>query len=84
MTAFAYVRETLVFGIAALLCRFALQRVETRWQVLTFWAIVSIYHIAIRPGRERAFSWPSLGADLIAVTAAIMAMKFALEGRVWP
>ncbi|MEG3173057.1 hypothetical protein U1708_12625 [Sphingomonas sp. ZB1N12] len=79
-----FIRAALLLAAAGLLSRFMFQHFETRWQILIFAGIVAAYQLALRPAFGLRVSLPSMLLDLVVVTAAIVAMKFAIEGRVWP
>lgn len=74
-------RIALLFMGAGLLSRFAFQKFETRWQIVIFCALAALYQLVLRPAFGRQVSLASMGLDLIAVAAAIVAMKVAIEGH---
>jgi len=79
-----FIRVAIVVGAAGLLSRFTFRHFETRWQILIFWGAVVAYQLALRPAFGKRISIPSTVLDLIIVTIAIVAMKVAIEGQVWP
>jgi predicted cobalt transporter CbtA len=79
-----YIQAALLLFAAGLLSRFTFQLFETRWQIMIFWGIVAGYQLALRPALGLRVSLPSMAVDLLAVTIAIVMMKVALEGHVWP
>ena len=74
-------RVAALFVAAGLLSRFTFRLFETRWQILIFWGLVALYQLVLRPAFGRRVSPASMVLDLVAVTAAIIAMKFAIEGH---
>lgn len=74
-------RVAILFGGAGLLSRFVFRHFETRWQIVIFWALVAAYQLGVRPALGRRVSLGSLALDVTAVTAAIVVMKVAIEGR---
>jgi hypothetical protein len=79
-----FVRAAILLGTAGLLSRFTFRLVETRLQIVLFWGIVVIYQLVLRPAFGRRISAPSIVLDLVVVSVAIVGVKVAIEGRVWP
>lgn len=79
-----FIRAAMLLAIASILSRLTFRHFETRWQILIFWGIVLAYQLALRPAFGRRISLPSTALDLLVVTVAIIAVKLAIEGRVWP
>jgi len=74
-------RVAILFMAAGLLSRFTFRLFQTRWQILIFWALIVAYQLILRPALGRRVSLASMALDLLAVTAAIVAMKVAIEGQ---
>jgi predicted cobalt transporter CbtA len=79
-----FIRAAILLAGASVLSRLTFRHFETRWQILIFWGIVIAYQLALRPAFGRRISLPSTALDLLVVTVAIIGVKVAIEGRVWP
>lgn len=79
-----FLRAAALLGGASILSRLTFRHFETRWQILIFWGIVFAYQLAARPAFGRRISPASTIFDLGVVTLAIVGVKVAIEGRIWP
>ena len=74
-------RTAAVFVATGAASRFSLRHVETRWQIVAFWTAAAAYQYALRPARGQRGSAAALALAGISATAAIGAMKVAIEGK---
>lgn len=68
------------FAVVAMVTRFNLRVVESRYQIAAFWIAALICELAVRPSMQAPLNWSRLFANGAAVTVAIVAVKWMTEG----
>ena len=77
----ADVLTALVLALAAAACRALLTGIQTRWQLLVSYLILIAYEFGRRRQGSGRRGVASLALNGFAVTFAMLAVKFATEGR---